>query len=130
MKTNRVAVAIIRDHNDNVLFGIRNDNGLYTNPAGHLNKGEDPFDGCARELREETGLNATDIKLVRAGFKKGKKVLVYIFDVKVDLSQQFDSSNDPDKECDIWAYLDPNEVADQLHVPLEENWGLEYWCNN
>jgi len=130
MKTKRVAVAIIRDENDNVLFGIRNDNGLYTNPGGHLHHGEDPYEGVLRELKEETGLTGHDAKLVRVGFKEKKKMLVYIFDVKVDKNQEIDPSNDPDKEASVWVYMDPNDIVDQLHVEINENWGLEYWCNN
>lgn len=129
-KTQRVAVAIIRDEKDNILYGKRQDNGLYTNPGGHLEKGEDPYEGMIRELKEETGLDSTDIKLVRVGFKPEKKIMVYIFDVKIDHSQPIDASNDPDKECLTWAFTDPNEILDKLHVPLEDNWGLEYWANS
>jgi NAD+ diphosphatase len=130
MKTKRVAVAIVRNKEDNVLFGVRKDSGKYTNPAGHANEGEDIHEACLRELKEETGLDATHIKLVRVGYKPEKKVMVYIFDVKVDLDQKIDVSGDPDEECDVWAYLDPNDILDNLHVPVEDNWGLEYWANS
>jgi ADP-ribose pyrophosphatase YjhB (NUDIX family) len=126
MKTKRVAVAIITDDNDNVLFGIRNDNNKYTNPGGHLEDNEDPYAGLYREVKEETGLDVIDAKLVRAGFKNGK--LVYIFRAEVDPEQEIDPSKDPDKEADIWAYLNPLDIIDELHVPLEYNWGLEEWA--
>lgn len=129
-KTKRVAVAIIKDEKDNVLFGIRRDNGRFTNPAGHIEENEDPYHGVVRELKEETGLDATDVKLVRVGYKSHKGIMVYIFDVKVDNNQPIDPSKDPDKECLVWAYLDPNEIIDNLHVNLEENWGLHYWANS
>lgn len=128
MKSKRVAVAIVRDKNDNVLFGIRNDCGKYVNPAGKAEKNEDIYQACIRELKEETGLDALDLKLVRVGWKKEKKMMIYIFDVKVDPSQEIDSSKDPDQEASVWAYLDPNEIVDQLYVPIEDNWGLQYWA--
>jgi 8-oxo-dGTP pyrophosphatase MutT (NUDIX family) len=125
MKSKRMAVAIVIDENDKVLMGKRNDNGKWTNPGGHLEKGEDPFEGVMRELKEETGLDAIDAKLVRAGLKGDK--LVYIFDVKVDKNQKIDVSGDPDKECDNWTYEDYFDHIKELHVPVESNWGLEYW---
>jgi 8-oxo-dGTP pyrophosphatase MutT (NUDIX family) len=130
MKSKRVAVAIVRDENDNVLFGIRKDCGKYVNPSGKAEKGEDIYQACIRELKEETGLDALDLKLVKVGYKTEKKMMVYIFDVKVDRNQKIDPSNDPDEEADVWAYLDPNDIIDQLHVPIEENWGLHYWAKS
>ena len=130
MKSKRVAVAIIRDKEDNVLFGIRKDSGKYTNPAGGADDGEDIYQACVRELKEETGLDALDLKLVRVGYKSEKKIMVYIFDVKVDPNQKIDVSGDPDEECDVWAYLDPNSIVDELHVPIDDNWGLEYWAKS
>lgn len=130
MKCNRVAVAIIRDSQDNVLFGLRKDNGKYSNPAGHANKNEDIYHACIRELKEETGLDALDLKIVRVGYKPDKKMMVYIFDVKVDPEQKIDASADPDQEAEIWVYLDPNDIIDQLHVAIEDNWGLQYWANS
>ena len=40
-----------------MLMGKRRDNGKWTNPGGHLNEGESPVAGAAREVKEETGLN-------------------------------------------------------------------------
>jgi 8-oxo-dGTP pyrophosphatase MutT (NUDIX family) len=130
MKSKRVAVAIIRDEKDNVLFGIRKDCGKYVNPAGKAEESEDIYQACIRELKEETGLDAIDLKLVKVGYKREKNIIVYIFDVKVDLNQKIDPSKYPDKEADIWAYIDPNDIIDHLHVPIEENWGLHYWAKS
>ena len=129
-KTKRVAVCLVINKDDKVLMGKRNDNGKWANPGGHLNKNECPFQGAIRELKEETGLDAVDVKLVRAGFKKDKGVLVYIFLTEVDENQEIDTSNDPDKEFDSLEYIDFFDKIDELHVPAEHNWGLEYWANN
>lgn len=130
MKSKRVAVAIVRDKDDNVLFGIRNDSGKYTTPAGKANKNECIYDAMVRELKEETGLDAVELKLVKVGYRKETDMMIYIFDVKVDPDQKIDPSNDPDKEADIWAYLDPNDTVENLHVPIEYNLGLHHWAKS
>lgn len=129
-KFKRVAVALVRDQRDDVLFGLRSDNGKFTNPGGHLEEGECPYAGCVRELKEETGLDAKDIKLAKVTWNAKKAILIYVFDVTVDPSQEIDPSNDPDKECQFWAYLDPNEVREQLHVPVPDNIALQHWINS
>lgn len=126
--SNRVAIALICDDKDNVLVGIRNDNGLWTTPGGHIKVGEDPYESVVRELKEETGLDAQDVKLVKV-CKPGQKML-YLFKVKVDLEQEIDVSQDPDKECENWFFVDPNDIKENLHVPLEHNIAFKYWCEN
>lgn len=127
-KTKRVAVCLIRDWKDDVLMGKRNDNGLFTQPGGHLDKGECPYQGAIRELKEETGLDATDIKLAKV--MKNGNIMVYGFEVKVDIDQEIDCTKDPDNECDSWEYKDPNDVCEELHVPVERNVLLKYWIEN
>jgi len=126
-RTKRVAVCLVKDWQDNVLMGKRNDNDLWTNPGGHLDKGECPYVGAIRELKEETGLDATDTKLVKVG--KDGDMMIYVFEVTVDPEQKVDVSKDPDKECDDWEYKDPNEVKDKLHVSIEKNMLLKYWID-
>jgi 8-oxo-dGTP pyrophosphatase MutT (NUDIX family) len=123
--SNRAAMALICDDNGNVMMGIRNDNGRYTMPGGHLENGEDPFIGMARELKEETGLDAKKMCIARV--TKKEKMLVYVIKVEVDPGQPIDTSGDPDHECDTWFYIDPNEVVEELHVPIEENTVLHAW---
>lgn len=127
-RTKRVAVCLLRDWKDDILMGKRNDNGLWTNPGGHLDKGECPYFGALRELKEEAGLDATDIELVKVC--KNKDILVYVFEVKVDHEQEIDTSKDPDKEVDDWEYVDPNAIREELHVPAEKNALLKYWMEN
>lgn len=129
-KTKRVSIALIRDHKDDILFGLRGDVNKFTNPGGHLEEGECPYAGCVRELKEETGLDAVDIKMAKVSYVKEKNIMVYVFEVKIDPDQKIDPSEDPDKECAIWAYMDPNDIVDQLHVPLEDNVVLKYWANS
>ena len=127
-KTKRVAVGLIVNSNDKVLMGKRNDTDKFTVPAGHIEKGECPFLGMARELKEETGLDAKEIKLVQAGIQDS--ILIYLFKVEVDCDQKIDVSNDPDNECDDWTYEDHFDHIEELHVPASKNWALKFWANN
>jgi len=61
--------------------------GNYDIPKGHVEPGEDYFEACARELKEETGLDVNDFKseikeLGRFFYRKGKDL--YLFYVRLD----------------------------------------------
>jgi 8-oxo-dGTP diphosphatase len=63
--TNRVVAILIENENNDILMGLRNDNNKYANPGGHLKEKENFFDGAQRELKEETGLDAQEIELIK-----------------------------------------------------------------
>lgn len=129
-KSKRVAICLITDDHDNILMGCRNDNGKWTVPAGRLEVSEDPFEGAIRELKEETGLDIKDIKLIGSHWDKEQNILLYLFKIIVDPNQKIDVSQDPDKECNDWIYVNPNDVVEELHVPIERNIALQYWMKN
>ncbi len=56
LPTRRVAVVAVCGPDGEMLWGKRADDGKYTTPAGHLNPGEEPAEGAARELWEEAGI--------------------------------------------------------------------------
>lgn len=126
----RVAICLITDYRDDILMGVRNDNKKFTVPGGHLEDGEDPYEGAIRELKEETGLDVEDIKLVASHWDKEKNLLLYLFQVTPDPKQMIDASKDPDKEVESWHFMNPNDVVEQLHVPLQHNIALKYWIYN
>jgi 8-oxo-dGTP pyrophosphatase MutT (NUDIX family) len=127
-KTRRVAIGVITDCNDKILMGRRNDTDKWTVPAGNIDDGECPFQGMARELKEETGLDAKSIKIVKAGIEAGR--LLYLFKIEVHEDQEVDTSGDPDKECDDFTYEDPFDHIDELHVEASRNWALDFWAHN
>lgn len=129
-KSRRVAICLLVDHNDDILMGVRNDNKKWTTPSGHINVNEDPYEGAIRELKEETGLDAEDIKLVASHWDKDRNLILYLFKITPKAGQETDSSNDPDKEVDSWHYMNPNYVVSDLHVPVQHNIALKYWANN
>lgn len=128
-KTPRVAICIVVNDEDKMLMGKRNDNDRMTVPAGHCDKGECPFLAAARELKEETGLDAKEIKMVRCGIND-QGLMLYLFEVKVDKDQEVDCSKDPDQECDDFTYEDPFDHIDVLHVEAKDNWALKHWAKS
>jgi len=124
--SNRVALSLIVNDKDDILFGRRKDNGKYTVAGGHIKKGENPYNGMTRELKEETGLDALDLKMIKASYCKGK--IIYLFKILVDPKQEIDPNGDPDEECEFWSYMDPNDAVHNLHVKAEDNIVLKYWA--
>lgn len=51
-------------HNDRVLTVNINDNGFYCLPGGHVHLGEDTDTAMRREIYEEIGVKAKDVKLM------------------------------------------------------------------
>jgi len=122
------AIALINDHH--MLMGKRRDNGKWTNPGGHLNPGESPVKGAAREVEEETGIKLDphlfkhiESRIVKK--KDGKEIEVHGF--RVDLRQKPSTSmkQDPDGEVHRWHWIkldtELDHVKDNLHVPLGDN---------
>jgi len=126
--TNRVVAILIENPKGNILLGKRRDNGKWANPGGSLKSGECYYDGCRRELLEETGLDAQEMKLVKVC--KIDNLFIYLLKVTVDPSQPIDSSKDPDQECENWEYKDPNDIKDEFCVPIKRNVLLKYWIEN
>ena len=115
---------------DNILMGRRKDSGLYTNPGGGLDKGECPFHGAAREFLEETGLYLKSVKLLEVHLTPEKN-LIYMFQGFLpEDSLTIDTTSDPDDEVNLWEYVDPNNIIEELHVPIRENLIIKYWIDN
>jgi 8-oxo-dGTP pyrophosphatase MutT (NUDIX family) len=129
----RVAVIYIEDEQGRVLMGKRNDSGKWTSPGGHIETGEEPIEGALRELREETGLVPSSIRLVTAHFVKEPALLLYLYEVRCD-KYGCDPSKDPDEEVSSWEFVHLKDVLDSLAVPLERNvvvaYNLREYLNN
>ena len=97
-KINRVAICLITDIYDNILMGKRRDSKKFCCPAGGAEKKEDIHLAAVRELREETGLDAIEVKLVHVEYDPKKHIMLYLFKIIIDPNQKMDTSKDPDKE--------------------------------
>lgn len=118
--------------NGKYLMGVRQDTGKWTEPGGHLNPGESPLKGVAREVREETGLSIPldEFKLLGAkevSTPRGEKIKVHAYraDLKKDIPTT--TKNDPDDEVFGWDWVPvknkklPSSVNKNLHVPAGKN---------
>lgn len=124
MKRKEVSV-IAAFKNGKILWGKRKDNDLWTNPGGHLEKGEKPIDGAARELFEETGIKMPvrafkHLKTEDITTKTGLPYTIYAFTVEVPENIASTIKNDPDNEVYRWHWMSlplSEEVMKNLHSP-------------
>ncbi|MBU4369324.1 NUDIX hydrolase [Patescibacteria group bacterium] len=70
---------IITNKKNEVLLVHRNDYDLWNLPGGGLEKGETPWDGLIREVKEETGLDVEVSKLLGVYSKPQKNEIVFNF---------------------------------------------------
>lgn len=127
--SSRYAVILVRsiENPKEFIMGTRRDNGKVNFPAGGINDNEDPKAGAKRELREETGLTSTELKLVkcvRKQDKEGKPIIVYVYLAQVEGIPNLVS--DPDEEFQSLYWKDPFTVPDEdLHIPFDKNSGIK-----
>jgi len=74
---------IIKDEQNRVLLVLRNDYDLWNLPGGGLEKGESPWQGVIREVKEETGYNVRVERLAGIYFKPDKNEIVFSFECKI-----------------------------------------------
>ena len=131
-------VGIIDVDGRKLLMGKRRDNGRWTNPGGHLEKGENPIDGAVREVHEESGIRLGDDDLIHIKSKTvtkpgGEKLRVHAYKAFFgsDRLPKTTTAHDPDKEVHGWKWVPmanglPSEVHNNLHVPLGRNVLLDH----
>jgi ADP-ribose pyrophosphatase YjhB (NUDIX family) len=95
-------------------------------PGGHLNEGEDPKKGAVRELLEETGLKPT--KLVYLGEKTINDGRLVVYSFRADVDAEPDGSSDPDEECSVWKWVDPEDIPEEIlsNLHSRKNVTLEF----
>ena len=118
-----------------LLMGKRRDSGKWTCPGGHLDQGESAEAGALRELFEETGIKAPEVRFLtskKISTPDGEK-LVSCYEYLVTNKPDTTSENDPDNEVAKWEWIDvskglPAEVAIELAHPkniLLQHLGLQ-----
>jgi len=129
-------VAVIDRETGRILMGRRQDNDLWTQPGGHVERGETPIAGAIRELWEEAGIRATTLKYLGTEdvvCGDGKKRTIHCF--AYFGRPKTTSANDPDKEVRQWVWVPaanglPKEVMGNLHSRknvLLKLLGLQRW---
>jgi len=99
----QVAAVMVHRTDGATLWGRRSDSGKYTTPAGHMNLGESPEAGAARELQEEAGLRADG--LIKLGVVETPRASVHCFRANVGMDAKPTGELDPDKEIKTWEWL-------------------------
>jgi len=128
--TSEVATIAVCD-GDSLLMGKRRDNGRWTLPGGHLDKGEEKNEGAVRELFEEAGIKVDAKDLKYLGSKDvttftGKKKKIHAFKYNWE-GERPTTKNDPDKEVGKWEWIDckggivPTEIVENSHTPVDKN---------
>jgi len=121
------ALAVV--HDNKLLMGKRRDSNKFTQPGGHLEKGESPIEAAKRELFEETGLDLPSRyfkPMSTERVSKGKSNFnVHSFMVNlVGKRPATTVRHDPDNEVLSWKWVSPGkatEVLKNLHVPIDKN---------
>jgi 8-oxo-dGTP pyrophosphatase MutT (NUDIX family) len=102
-----------------MLFGRRRDNGLWTEPGGHAEPGEDPRSCAIRELFEETGLVPETLELMGEA-RLGTKGLVRVSVFRATVFGEPTGRHDPDWEMGEFRWVDlsqglPDDMKGQLN---------------
>lgn len=122
MKIPRVGIGVLVIQNGQLLLGERihsHGSGTWCPPGGHLEFGETPAECAYRELKEETGLIATEIV---AGpwsndyFKAEEKHYLTVF-MFVKSFHGVPSVTEPDK-CARWCWFDFEAIPQPLFLSL------------
>lgn len=121
-----VAAIGVFDRRGRMLWGRRRDNGKWTTPAGHLERGESPYAGACRELHEESGLYPEEPLVKVATGKGGPDNSLDVHAFTTIASGMPTTENDPDEEITVWRWVDvskglPEEIRKNLHVPESKN---------
>jgi ADP-ribose pyrophosphatase YjhB (NUDIX family) len=121
-----VGTSVIVYKDDMIILQRRADNGLWGYPGGLMEPGEEPEDSARRELREETGLIAQEMKLFgvfageRRHFSYPNGHEVYITDVVYTCNSFTDSGESPDDEVLEVKWFPMNDLPSDLTSTTED----------
>lgn len=119
-------------HKGQLLMGVRQDNGKWTEPGGHLEGKETPTQGVLREVKEETGISLKENDVKFLGSKEitkpgGEKIDVHAFRADLKEKPPLNENKDPDHEVFGWSWIHlkggkiPQSILGNLHVPHKNN---------
>jgi 8-oxo-dGTP diphosphatase len=115
-----IGVFVVNPINNKILIGRRKDNGLYAQPGGWLEHGEEWEECGSRELREETGLNIEPnrIKHIKTfncfdSSKNYHNVAIYLY-VEIHENELKDIRNCEPEKCELWQWVDFTFIQENL----------------
>lgn len=105
---------------DKILTGLRRDNGLWTNPGGHMNEYETPFEAASRECWEECGIpiQTHQWKIISSerivSPRTGKPFILHAVIANLEAPIGATSKNDPDNEVSEWKWVKIHQGTPEL----------------
>jgi 8-oxo-dGTP diphosphatase len=116
-----LGVGVIVPRGEKVLFGLRrgrHGGGTWSVPGGDLKAGESPEVGARRELREETGLESLDARIVAETddvFASGLRYRTFF--VRVERVSGEPIVREPEA-CERWAWFSWDDPPQPLFLPV------------
>lgn len=107
----RVSIkGLILDETRKKFLTVREDNGIWELPGGGLDWGESMEDCLRREIKEEMGLEVTEMAKLPSFYLTGKNIdghwsLNLVFEIKVK-----DLNFTPSEECQEIRFIAPEEI--------------------
>ena len=122
---------VLATKNGKALVGRRRDTGKFTVPGGHLNEGEDPKVGAARELEEESGIKVDYKKMKKVRERTIEKKGIHLYAYRIELPEDTKTTvgDDPDAEVKRWQWVSlpfSDAMLDDMCIPREDNIFLDY----
>jgi ADP-ribose pyrophosphatase YjhB (NUDIX family) len=120
-KPTTVGARIILMHDKKVLLVKHTYQNQYFLPGGMMKSGETLEQAAIRELKEETGYSAKDLKLfgVYNNFQEYKNDTIVVFE-----TSQYDEGKNNDLEIESWGFFDleclPNNISPGTKRRIEE----------
>lgn len=111
---------------DHILMGRRRDSKKLVMPGGHADPGEHPEQTARRELYEEAGINAKELKFLGSEDVVGRDGKVRKINCFVTFGHFYPTNvHDPDQEIEEWLWVPavkyaPAGIADALEDEIAE----------
>lgn len=119
----RVGVTVIIEQAGRILLCLRKGEhaeGTWGFPGGHLELGETPEEGAAREAMEEAGVELANLRryaFTNDFFDESGKHYITIF-MKAELPDGQEVKNMEPHKCDRWEWFDADDLPEPLMLPI------------
>jgi isopentenyl-diphosphate delta-isomerase len=118
----RIAVIYLENDSGEILVQVRKGGRLDHSAAGHLDPGETYVEGAKRELKEELGIDGTDLKEIGSGKSVDLNLLknincIHIF--KVFLAKANPKELQKEEVTEVY-WKKPLEVLDEMNKDTED----------